>query len=111
MDSAEVMTSSREAVHFSWRKVSKRPKPAGHGRRPAGSRCRRRTADRRGHEHGHRPAAGAGDRLDGVHVDAVDVRALFAVDLDVHEELVHQRGGGASSNDSCAMTWHQWQAL
>ena len=42
-------------------------------------------------EHGHRPAALPGQRLDGLHVDLVDVRALLAVDLDVDEELVHQR--------------------
>jgi hypothetical protein len=30
---------------------------------------------------------------DRVHVDLVDVGALFAVDLDAHEQLVHERGG------------------
>ena len=38
-----------------------------------------------------RPAAVAGHRLYGVHVDGVDVRALLAVDLDAHEVLVHER--------------------
>ena len=45
-----------------------------------------------GHEHGHRPAAGAGHRLGRLHVDRVDVGALLAVDLHVHEVLVHERG-------------------
>ena len=39
----------------------------------------------------HRPAAVAGERDDRVHVERVDVRPLLAVDLDVHEALVHQR--------------------
>jgi hypothetical protein len=37
-----------------------------------------------------RPAAAARERLDGVHVDRVDVRALLAVDLDADIALVHQ---------------------
>ena len=37
----------------------------------------------------HRPATAAGQRLDGVHVDGVDVGSLLAVDLDVDEGLVH----------------------
>jgi len=45
-------------------------------------------------EHGHRPAAAAGHRDDGLHVDRVEVGALLAVDLDVHEEVVHERGRG-----------------
>ena len=45
-----------------------------------------------GREEGvQRPAAAAGHRLDGLHVDRVDVRALLAVDLDADEALVHQR--------------------
>ena len=43
-------------------------------------------------EDGHRPAAVSGHRLHGGHVDGVEVRALLAVDLDVHEVLVHERG-------------------
>jgi hypothetical protein len=43
-------------------------------------------------EHVQRPAAVAGHRLHGLHVESVDVRALLAVDLDVHEVLVHERG-------------------
>jgi hypothetical protein len=37
------------------------------------------------------PAAVAGHRLHGIHVDGVDVGALLAVDLDAHEVLVHER--------------------
>ena len=39
-----------------------------------------------------RPAALAGHRLHGLHVEGVDVGALLAVDLDRHEALVHERG-------------------
>ena len=45
-----------------------------------------------GQEHRHRPAAVPGHRLDGGHVDLVEVGPLLAVDLDVDEVLVHQRG-------------------
>ena len=40
-------------------------------------------------EDGERPAAAAGDRDDGLHVDRVDVGPLLAVDLDADEVLVH----------------------
>jgi hypothetical protein len=40
----------------------------------------------------HGPPAAAGLRLDGGHVDVVDVRPLLAVELDAHEVLVHDRG-------------------
>jgi hypothetical protein len=40
----------------------------------------------------HRPAALAGHRLGGSHVDRVHIRALLAVHLDRYEILVHQRG-------------------
>ena len=43
-------------------------------------------------EDGHRPAAVPRQRDDGVHVQRVDVGPLLAVDLDVHETLVHDRG-------------------
>ena len=46
----------------------------------------------RSQEHRHRPAALAGERDDGLHVDAVHVGALLAVDLDVDEALVHEHG-------------------
>src|SRR6202011_2529523 len=43
--------------------------------------------------HRHRPPAGTGHRLYRAHVDLVEVRPLFAVDLDGNEVAVHQRGG------------------
>ncbi len=45
-----------------------------------------------GQEDRHRPASGAGHRLNGGHVDVVEVGALLAVHLDRHEALVHERG-------------------
>jgi hypothetical protein len=52
-----------------------------------------------------------GQRLHGGHVDGVDIGPLFAIDLDVDEVPVHDPGYAASDeNDSCAITWHQWQA-
>ena len=41
-------------------------------------------------EHRHRPAAVPGHRHHGRHVDLVEVGALFTVDLDVDEVLVHE---------------------
>ena len=47
-----------------------------------------------GREEGvERPAARPGHRLAGLHVDRVDVRPLLAVELDAHEQLVHQPRG------------------
>ena len=43
--------------------------------------------------HRHRPAALAGHGLHGLHVDAVDIGALFPVDLDVDVETIHLRRG------------------
>ena len=40
----------------------------------------------------HGPAASPGQRLDGVHVDGVDVGTFLAIDLDVDEPLVHDGG-------------------
>ena len=42
-------------------------------------------------EDGHRPATASRHRLNRLHVDLVNVGPLFAIHLDVHEELVHQR--------------------
>ena len=50
-----------------------------------------RAAVGRAHDR-HRPAALAGHGLGGLHVDVVDVGPLLAVDLHVHEEVVHHRG-------------------
>jgi hypothetical protein len=40
-------------------------------------------------EHSHGPTALAGDGLNRLHVNGVDVRSLLAVDLDVDEQFVH----------------------
>lgn len=45
-----------------------------------------------GQEHRHGPPALPGGGLHGLHVDGVDVGALFAVDLDVDEVFVHVGG-------------------
>ena len=45
-----------------------------------------------GEEHRHRPSAPAGHRLHRRHVDGVDVGPLLPVDLDVHEQPVHDLG-------------------
>ncbi len=47
----------------------------------------------RGQEGGEGPSASAGHRLDGVHVDRVQVGAFLPIDLDRDEVPVHQRGG------------------
>ena len=44
-------------------------------------------------EHGHRPSAGTGHALHRPHVDLVEIRPLFAIDLDGNEVAIHQRGG------------------
>ena len=44
-----------------------------------------------GQEHGSRPSALTGHRHARVHRQRVDVGAFLAIDLDVHEQLVHQR--------------------
>ena len=40
--------------------------------------------------HGQRPAALLSHRRQGGHIELIDIRAFFAVDLDVHIETVHQ---------------------
>ena len=47
-----------------------------------------------GEEHRHRPPPVAGEALHHLHVDGIDVGSLLPVHLDVHEQLVHERGGG-----------------
>ena len=42
-------------------------------------------------EDGHRPSTVPGHRHRGIHVNSVDVRTLFTVDLDRDEVLVHLR--------------------
>jgi hypothetical protein len=64
--------------------------PVGVARREVGAGEERALIGRQ--EHRHRPAAVAahGDR--GCHVHTVEIGALFAVNLDAHEVLVHQGG-------------------
>ena len=64
---------------------------AGHGRKV---RAAEEGAPVGVEEHRHRPAAATGERLHGAHVDGVDIGAFLAVDLHVHEVLVHDGGGG-----------------
>ena len=45
-------------------------------------------------EHGQWPPALLTKAVQGAHVDGIDVGALLAIDLDVDEQLVHDRGGG-----------------
>ena len=45
----------------------------------------------RGEEDGERPATLHAHRLSRAHVDGVDVGPFLAVDLDAHEEFVHER--------------------
>ncbi len=59
-------------------------------RREVGAGVERAAVGRQ--EDRHRPAALAGGRDHGLHVERVDVGALLAVDLDAHEVLVHVAG-------------------
>ena len=45
-------------------------------------------------KHGQRPAALLAEMMQRRHVDLIDVRPLFAIDLDVDEQLVHDARGG-----------------
>ena len=45
-------------------------------------------------KHRHWPAAAARRQLNGCHVYRIEVRAFFAVDLDVDKVFVHQAGSG-----------------
>ena len=64
--------------------------PASRGDRRAGNTCPRRTGLLLGREEDReRPAAAAAEELHGELVDLVEIRALFAIDLHAHEELVH----------------------
>ena len=88
--------------------TERRPAPA-RLRRPIGSAVDRRAVGRQ--EHRQRPAALLAHRVQRAHVDVIDVGPLLAIDLHVDEQRVHQRArSSASSNDSCAITWHQWHA-
>ena len=43
-------------------------------------------------------------------VYGIYIGPFFAADLDVDEQLVHDRGGAAFLETFVAITWHQWQA-
>ena len=47
----------------------------------------------RGQEHGEGPPSLFSKAVEGCHVDAVYVGALFAIDFDIDEVLVHKTGG------------------
>ena len=70
--------------------LRERGQPVARLRREVGA-AEERLAVRR-QEHGHRPAAAAGQRDDRIHVDRVEVGALLAIDLDADEALVHHAG-------------------
>ncbi len=86
--------------------VALRPPGLGHGEQELGERrhamARLRGEVRpcieglavRGQEHRHRPAALAGHRDGGIHVEGVDVGPFLTIDLDVDEVLVHQSRRG-----------------
>ena len=66
--------------------------PVARGRREVGAAEERRLVLGR-QEHGQRPAAvPLGDHLVSQLVDAIEIRALLAVHLDVDEQVVHPRG-------------------
>jgi len=75
-DLAKNMFEAGLAVSGLWRKIGAAPKGMGVGRK----------------KHGEGPAAWFAERLEGSHVDSVDVRSFFSVDLDVDEEVVHELG-------------------
>jgi hypothetical protein len=43
-------------------------------------------------EYGHGPTAAPGHHLHGGHIDRIQVRPLFSIDLDIDEVFVHQPG-------------------
>ena len=62
-------------------------------------------------EHSHRPAAlTTVQRHRRLHVDLVEIRPLFAIDLDTDEMSFIRAAIASFSNDSRSITWHQWQA-
>ena len=73
--------------------AARRRTPAGHSGRPWESRCRPRTGRAslsRNMVSGQPPCSPK--RMQRAHVDGVDVGPLLAVDLDVHEQVVHHAG-------------------
>ncbi len=76
-DAAEHVLEAGAAVARGWRKIGAAPERLAIGRE----------------EHGQGPAAGFAEELEGRLIDGVDIRPLFAIDLDVDEELIHHPRG------------------
>ena len=77
-DLAQHIDKSGPAVTRRWRKIRAAPDRLAAGRQ----------------KHGQRPAALLAEMMQRRHVDLVDVRPLFAIDLDVDEQLIHDARGG-----------------
>ena len=45
-------------------------------------------------EHGQRPSTLLTEGMEGLHVNLVDIRTFFPIDLDIDKEAVHHLGGG-----------------
>ena len=45
-----------------------------------------------GEKHRHRPAAATDQHLHRIHIDFINIRPFFPVNLDIDEQLIHQRG-------------------
>ena len=89
-DCSTLSRSSRQTRAISSRTSTKPGLPHLRRRREVGAAVER--LQRRRQPHAHRPAAGPGRHLDEGHVDAIDVRPLFAIDLDRHEVPVEHVG-------------------
>ncbi len=77
-DLAQHVDERRPAIAGGFGKIGPAPKRLGGGRE----------------KHGQRPAALLAQHVQRRHVDLVDVGALFAIDFDVDEELVHHTRHG-----------------
>src|SRR5258708_27778344 len=43
-------------------------------------------------KYGHGPTAASGEHLHGLHINFVNVRTFFAIDLDIDKKIIHQPG-------------------
>ena len=77
-DFAQNVDEGRLAVAAGFRKIRAAPERLAGGRQ----------------EHGQWPATMLAHQVQRRHIDLVDVGPLFAIDLDVDEQVVHHRGGG-----------------
>src|SRR5579884_360964 len=65
----------------------------------------------RSEKHRQRPSSAAADEeLDGVLINLVEIGPLFSIDLIFTKCSFIHCAVSSSSNDSRAITWHQWQA-